>query len=50
MTPIIKILKVKPRIVRWKYFPAAKKEFRYWRILLKEAAREPTTAKELIIG
>ena len=45
MTPIKKILLVKPRIVRRKYFPAAKQEFRDWVTLLKEASREPTTAK-----
>ena len=43
MMPINKILQVKPQIVRWKYFPAAKQEFRDWGILLKEASREPNT-------
>ena len=47
MTPINKILQVKLRIVRWKDFPAANQAFRYWRTLLKEAVREPTTAREL---
>ena len=50
MTPINKILHVKPRIVWWKYFPAAKQAFQFCRTLLKEAAREPTTAKELVMG
>ena len=46
----LKILQVKQRIVWWKYFPTAKQSFRDWRSLLKEAAREPTTAKELVMG
>ena len=50
MKPINKILQVKPRIVRWEYFPAENQSFQYWRTLLKEAAREPTTAKELVMG
>ena len=50
MTPINKILQVKPRIVRYKYFPTEKPAFRDWRTLLKEAAREPTTEKELVTG
>ena len=50
MTPIKKILQVKPRIVRWKNFSAANQAFRDWRTLTKESAREPTTAKELVIG
>ena len=50
MTPINKILQVKPRIVWWKYFPDAKQTFRDWRILLKEDSREPTTEKELFMG
>ena len=50
MTPINKILQVKPRIVWWKDFPSAKQAFQYWRTLMKEAAREPTTAKELVMG
>ena len=33
-----------------KDLPAAKKAFRDWRTLLKEAARESTTAKELVMG
>ena len=45
MAPINKILQVKPQIVRWKYFPAAKQSFRDWRTLMKETSREPTTAK-----
>ena len=39
MTPINKILQVKPQIVWWKYFPAEKQTFRDWRTLLKEATR-----------
>ena len=31
-------------------FPAAKQAFQYWRTLLKEAAHEETTAKELVMG
>ena len=50
MMPINKILQVKPQIVRWKYLPVAKQPFRDWRTLLKEAAREPTMAKELVMG
>ena len=50
MMPINKILQVKPRIVRWNDFPAAKQEFQDWRTLLKEDAREVTTAKELVMG
>ena len=50
MTPILKILQVKQRIVRWKDLPAAKQAFQDWRTLLKEAAREPMTAKELVMG
>ena len=50
MTPINKILQVKPRIVRWKDLPAENQEFREWRTLLKEAAHEPKTAKELAMG
>ena len=50
MTPINKILQIKPQIVRLKYFPEAKQGFRDWRTLQKEAAREPTTAKELVMG
>ena len=50
MTPINKILQVKPQIFRWKYFPAAKQAFRDWRTLLKESEHEPTTAKELFMG
>ena len=49
MMPINKILKVKPRIVWRKYFLEAKQAFRDWITLLKEAAREPTTAKELFM-
>ena len=49
MTPINKILQVKLRIFRWKYFPDTNQEFPYWRTLLREAAREPTTAKELVM-
>ena len=43
MTPINKILQVKLQIFWWKYFPAAKQAFQYWRTLLKEAACELTT-------
>ena len=50
MTSINKILQVKPWIVWWKYFPAANQAFRDWRTLMKEAAREPTTVKELFMG
>ena len=50
MTPIKKILQLKPKIVCWKYFPATKQAFQDWRTLLKEAARETTTAKELVMG
>ena len=50
MTPINKTLQVKLRVVRWKDFPAAKKAFQDWRTLLKEAAHEPTTANELVMG
>ena len=50
MTPINKILQVKPLIVQWKYLPASNQKFRDWKTLLKEAAREPTTAKELAMG
>ena len=50
MTPINKILQVKPRIFWWKDFLAAKQALQDWRTLLKEAAREPTTSKELIMG
>ena len=50
MTPINKILQVKPQIVWWKYFPAEKQTFRDWRTLLKEATREPTTANKLVTG
>ena len=50
MTPINKILQVKTRIVQWKDFPATKQAFRDCRTLLKEAAFEPTTAKELVMG
>ena len=50
MMPINKILQVKPQIVRWKDLPAAKQAFQDWRTLLKEAAREPMTAKELVMG
>ena len=49
MTPINKILQVKWRIVGWNDFPAANQAFRDWRTLLKEAARKPMTAKELVI-
>ena len=49
MTPINKILQVKPRIVWWKDFPVAKQAFQDWRTLLKEAAREPTTTNELVM-
>ena len=50
MTPINKILQVKLGIVWWKHFPAAKQAFRYSKtMLLKEDAREPTTAKELFM-
>ena len=49
MTPIKKILQVKPQIVQWKYLPAAKQAFRDWITLLKEDAREPTTLKELFM-
>ena len=35
MTPINKILKVKPQIVWWKYFPVAKQTFQDWKTLLK---------------
>ena len=50
MTPINRILRHKPAVVYWKQFPHAKQAFRDWRTLLKEAAREPTTAKELVMG
>ena len=50
MTPIKTILQVKPQIVWWKIFPAAKKAFKDWRTLLKETAREPMTEKELVMG
>ena len=50
MTPITKILQVKLQIVQWKYFPAAKQVLQDWITLPKEAAREPTTAKELVMG
>ena len=41
---------MKLRIVLWKYFPDANQEFQYWRTLVKESAREPTTSKELVMG
>ena len=41
---------MKPQIVWWKYFPAAKQALQDWKTLLKEAAREPTTANKLVIG
>ena len=50
MTSIEKILEVKPQIVRWKDFPSAKQAFQDWRTLMKEAAREPTTEKLLLMG
>ena len=50
MTPLNKILQVKPQIFWWKYFPEAKQAFQDWIPLLKEASREPTTAKELVMG
>ena len=50
MTPNNKILKVKPQIVQWKDLPAKNQAFRDFRTLLKEAAREPTMAKELVMG
>ena len=50
MTPINKILQVKPQIVRWKDFPAANQSFRDCITLLKEDTHEPTTAKELVMG
>ena len=50
MVPINKILQVKPRIDQWKDFPSANQAFQEWIMLLKEVAREPTTAKELVMG
>ena len=50
MTPINKILQVKLQIFQWEYLPAAKQAFQDWRIFMKEAAQEPTTTKELIMG
>ena len=50
MTPINRILQVKPNMVRWRYFSLANQAFRDWRTLLKETARETTTAKELVMG
>ena len=50
MTTIKNILQVKLRIVCWKDFPEAKQAFQDWRTLLQEAEREPTTAKELVMG
>ena len=50
LTAINKILQVKPRIFRWKYFSAAKQAFQDLRTLLKDAACEPTPAKELVMG
>ena len=50
ITPINKTLQVKPRIFWWKYLPEENQAFRDWRTLLKEAAREPTMAKELVMG
>ena len=50
MTPVKKILQVKPQIVRSKGFLDAKQAFRDWRTLLNEATVEPTTAKELVMG
>ena len=50
MTPIKKILQVKPQIVWWKDLPAENQAFRDWITLLKETAREPTTSKELVMG
>ena len=49
MTTINKILQVKLQLVRWKYFPSAKQPFRDWINLLKESAREPATAKYLVM-
>ena len=50
VTPNNRILQVKPRMVRWRDFPLAKQAFRDWRTLLKESARKPTMAKELVMG
>ena len=45
MTPIQKILQVKPQIVRWKDLSSAKQAIQDWRTMPKESAREPTTEK-----
>ena len=50
MTKINKTLQVKPGIVFWKDFPDAEQAFLDWRALLKDSAREPTIAKELVTG
>ena len=44
MTSINKILQWKRKIVRWKDLPVANQAFRDWILLMKEAARKPTTA------
>ena len=41
---------MKLRLFQWKYFPAAKQAFQEWKTLMKEAAHEPTTANELVMG
>ena len=48
--PINRLLAIHPKIIHWNRAPAAKQAVKDWGQLIKEACKEPTHVKELVVG
>jgi hypothetical protein len=48
--PINQLIAIQPKIVYWDRAPAAWQVMKDWGQLMKEAAKEPTHVKELVVG
>lgn len=48
--PINRLLAIHPQIIHWNRAPAVKQAVKDWGQLIKEACKEPTHVKELVMG
>ena len=48
--PINQLIVVRPAVIYWERAPAAWQAMKDWGQLIKEAAKEPTHVKELVVG
>ena len=48
--PISQLIALQSTVIYWDRAPAARQAMKDWGQLIKEAAREPTNVKELLVG